>query len=99
MATLLFRTDGNAQIGTGHVMRCLALAQAWRARGGEGVFASAGLSPALEHRLTAEGFGTVALAVAAGSVEDAAATVALAHERHAEWIIADGYAFDAAWQA
>ena len=27
MSKLLFRADGNAQIGTGHLMRCLALAQ------------------------------------------------------------------------
>lgn len=35
MATFVFRADASIQIGTGHVMRCITLAQAVASKGGE----------------------------------------------------------------
>ena len=49
----LIRADGNASMGTGHVMRCLSLAQAWP---GKAIFALAESTPGLKQRLQAEGF-------------------------------------------
>ena len=39
---LLFRADGNASIGAGHVMRCLSIADAARDKGIECIFVAAG---------------------------------------------------------
>ena len=91
--TLLLRADGGSGIGGGHVMRCLALAQAWSETGGRAVFGAALLAPALQQRLADEGFGCLAVAVAAGSSADAAATVAAAKSLDARVVVIDGYQF------
>ena len=92
-ATALFRCDAGPAIGLGHLMRSLALAQAWRDAGGRAVFACAGVAEGAE-RLRAEGMELRSIAAPAGSSQDAAATMSLAGELHAEWLALDGYHFD-----
>lgn len=92
------RADAGAEMGAGHVMRCLALAQAWQDQGGEVVFAVAQAPPALESRLLAEGMEVVRLAAPPGSAEDARETAVLARERGARWLVVDGYQFGADYQ-
>lgn len=91
---LLVRADANLQIGTGHAMRCLALAQAWQDLGGTVTFAMRAPDAGVRQRLDAE---KVTIEEIAGS-DDAAATVAIGKRLRAEWIVVDGYGFGAEYQ-
>ena len=53
---LLIAADCGTQIGTGHVMRCLAIAQSWKRYGGEATFFLPEGSPGIEERVRTEGF-------------------------------------------
>jgi len=97
--SLLVRTDASVAIGTGHVMRCLALAQAWQQAGGNVIFAMAEATPSLEARLRISRIKVMRVSVTPGSAEDAAHTSAAARDERADWVVVDGYQFDSAYQA
>lgn len=88
---LVLRTDGGPSIGGGHVMRCLALAQAWSEAGGRIGICAAILSPSLRQRLVREGFDVAQIAADAGTAADADATLAAAGRLGAAVVVADGY--------
>jgi len=94
---LVVRADGGA-FGFGHLMRCLALAQAWNDRGGQTTFIMALDTPAVETRLRAEGNQIEKLSTRPGSVDDAAKTASLARKLNADWTVLDGYQFGAEYQ-
>ncbi|MGA8493605.1 MAG: UDP-2,4-diacetamido-2,4,6-trideoxy-beta-L-altropyranose hydrolase [Terriglobales bacterium] len=96
--TLVIRADASVAIATGHVMRCLALAQAWQDACGNVVFAMAESTPAIDARLRSEGMEIVRIDAPPNSVEDARNVSSLMLDRQAEWVVVDGYRFDSEYQ-
>ena len=96
--TLLIRADASPAIGTGHVMRCLALAQAWQDAGGTAVFAMAESTPAICSRIQAEHCDVFSTESAPGAEHDLTQTIALLQKHKCEWIAVDGYQFGAEYQ-
>ncbi|MFG6584655.1 UDP-2,4-diacetamido-2,4,6-trideoxy-beta-L-altropyranose hydrolase [Sulfitobacter sp. 1A12779] len=108
----VFRVDASVTIGTGHVMRCLTLADALRARGAECRFVTRDLPGHLAAVIEDRGFAVLLLPAPSGPVPQGPPThVAwagvsweqdLADTRTvidgADWLVVDHYAFDARWQ-
>ena len=86
-----FRTDASVQIGTGHVMRCLTLADALRLEGSECTFICRGYAGQLIDLIRERGHLTVMLS------EHASWVVDVTHDplAHAAWLGTD-WATDAA---
>lgn len=95
---LLIRADASAEIGIGHVMRCLALAQAWQDAGGEAVFAMAQGAGAAGERLRSEGFEIFELTAAPASQEDLSQTDGLCRKLRTSWLVLDGFHFSREYQ-
>jgi UDP-2,4-diacetamido-2,4,6-trideoxy-beta-L-altropyranose hydrolase len=107
------RVDASQAVGTGHVRRCLALAEALRTAGADIVFLSRNLDVDVPALVDAQGFALTQLPrPAAGFVPD----VTIPHAAWAEvpvdvdiaqtlaalavkpdWVVIDHYAFDGRW--
>jgi UDP-2,4-diacetamido-2,4,6-trideoxy-beta-L-altropyranose hydrolase len=98
LAPLVIRADADVAMGTGHVMRCLALAQAWQDAGGRVVFAFADATDSVRARISSEEMGAVAIEAKAASADDARRTAELARRNGADWVVLDGYHFDAGYR-
>ena len=95
---LLIRADANAQMGTGHLMRCLALAQGWKARVGQAMFITACESEVLRHHLLDEGFQVITLERPYPEPADWEITSQVLAAHLYAWLVLDGYQFDPAYQ-
>ena len=111
---IVFRTDATSQIGTGHFMRCLTLADALKQRGARIRFVSRNLPHYLGEMLKAKGMDFVVLSnnivdEPAGELahsswlgnsqgNDAQATIHALSDCIWDWLIVDHYALDARWE-
>ena len=77
---VLFRTDASAAMGTGHVMRCIALVQTMAETGADSVFLASTITPTLKTKLRDEGLKNLALAAAPYGEKDARETAMKAKE-------------------
>jgi UDP-2,4-diacetamido-2,4,6-trideoxy-beta-L-altropyranose hydrolase len=93
----LFRADATPAMGTGHVMRCLALAEGLHDLGHRCHFLLGAITPALDRRLREEGIVLCRTQTIAED-ETAQATCRYAKTIRADGIIADGYQFDPVWR-
>ncbi|MBW0146826.1 UDP-2,4-diacetamido-2,4,6-trideoxy-beta-L-altropyranose hydrolase [Marinobacter arenosus] len=113
-ALVVFRVDASLDIGTGHVMRCLTLADALRANGSRCIFILRNLPGNLENvvrgrdhevRMLPERsiLATEALPGHAGWLQtdwqtDAADTIAAMDGVQPDWLVVDHYAIDGRWE-
>jgi len=95
---VLVRADGDGAIGTGHVMRTLALAERIRGAGGEATLLSSRLDDGLRRRVEASGVRALIHKAEPGSPADAATVVAAASSHGCRWVIVDSYAAGTSFQ-
>jgi UDP-2,4-diacetamido-2,4,6-trideoxy-beta-L-altropyranose hydrolase len=114
-AIVCFRVDASRDIGSGHVMRCLALAGELRRQGAACHFICRAHPGHLGHRIEAEGHRLTLLpAPTPSSVDttprhaawlgcdwqdDAQQTSAALDGQRVDWLIVDHYAIDARWES
>jgi len=110
---VIFRADASVMIGTGHVMRCLTLAEVLRDAGASCAFVIRNHPGHLADRIAARGFEVMLLDPPVGQggtappvhaawagvpwQQDAEETRA-AMGSNVDWLVIDHYAFDARWQ-
>ena len=101
---LIIRADASTRIGTGHIMRCIALAQAWQDRDGDVTFLSYCDSETLCQRIIDEDFDLIPIEKTHPEPYDLNSTLkvlsAMSHDLSATipWLVIDGYHFTPDYQ-
>jgi UDP-2,4-diacetamido-2,4,6-trideoxy-beta-L-altropyranose hydrolase len=93
---LFVRADATTETGMGHIMRCIALAQAWQDYGGNVTFMSHCESHYLQQRIRDEGFEFVFLERTHPHPSDLKNVLKQLETRNsklASWLVLDGYNF------
>lgn len=94
---VLFRADASVAIGTGHVMRCMTLADALRGHGAEVIFACRTLPGDLNQWLRQQGYAVWEWQSERPSDWLPEGENVPAHKPF-DWLVVDHYGLDAAWE-
>lgn len=110
---VVFRTDASIQIGTGHVMRCLTLADALAIKGAECTFICREHPGHLIEYICSKGYKVHSLPIVgsdadidlahsawlgATQAQDAEACGPILAQLQPNWLVVDHYALDARWE-
>lgn len=96
--TLIIRADASTKIGSGHLMRCIAIAQFYKSNIGNVIFITHCTNDALVTRIIDYGFQVVRLEKAYQDPDDLEITKRILCDNSGSWIVLDGYHFDPAYQ-
>jgi len=112
---IAFRTDASIQIGAGHFMRCLTLAEKLQKHGGQIRFISRNLPTYLSDLLSALGIEYLPLSmdaaqepsdelahsnwISTSQAQDAQATIQALADHVWDWVVVDHYALDVRWES
>lgn len=95
---LIIRTDASSEIGTGHLMRCLSLAQAWKDAGDEVIFITSCQNEGLLQRLREEDFEIHIIASQYSASDDWEYTKEILADHPDAWVVLDGYHLNEVYQ-
>lgn len=93
-----FRADASIEIGSGHVMRCLALADLLRQRGAETCFLTRPLAGHLGASIKAHGHSLIWIEAETMPGDAEACAAALKATGPWDWLVVDHYGLDLAWE-
>ena len=88
---VVFRADASLEIGTGHLMRCMTLADELCRRGATATFLCREQPGHLIELTRSRGFETEAIAHEDASPSHVA-------QLHPDWVVVDHYGLDSAWE-
>lgn len=100
---VLIRTDASVATGSGHVIRCLTLADQLRGQGAEVAFLCAALPGTLSGLVRSRGYPCTELSpsvAGSGSIDaqETLAAAAAAMPGMVDWLVVDHYGLDARWE-
>src|SRR5260370_1637027 len=98
MSHLVIRADASRNIGSGHLMRCLALAQGWQSDGCNAKFLSYTESGSLREQIEAAGINFLALEKPHPHPADLQTMSSLLRGQSFSHVALDGYNFDPIYQ-
>lgn len=94
---LFLRADSNPQIGSGHLVRSLALGQAWESLGGRAVLVTSSEPNALPSSVQLSDLELIFVPLAHPDPGDLSRMKSLLNDHKSAWISCDGYHFDASY--